>query len=178
MSFDAVHTEKRIPQSTGVSEPRDAEDYDPEKELDANRYALIVTQSKVPIIALFNAAVKEDTSFLLPLMLLATIRTMRQIPRTFFIRRGPEYERYVFKTIHWWARRICRIGRIRLQVFGAEKIRPDRTYLFVSNHRSPADIPVLFEAIPQNAAFVANGMFRLVPAFSFWMRASGTVFIE
>jgi len=178
MSFDVVHTEKRIAQSAGVSGPRNAEDYDPEKELNAQRYALIVQQSKVPIISLLHAAIKEDTSFLLPLMLLATIRTMRRIPRTFFIRNGPEYERYVFKTIHWWARRICRIGRIRLQVSGAEKIRPDRAYLFVSNHRSPADIPVLFDAIPQNAAFVANGMFRMIPAFSFWMRASGTVFIE
>jgi 1-acyl-sn-glycerol-3-phosphate acyltransferase len=121
---------------------------------------------------------KEDVLFLLPRILIRTIKTMRRIPHTFFIKDETELERYVFQTILQWAKSVLRITKMRLEVRGIELLHPDRTYLFVSNHRSPADIPVLFTTIPQRAAFVANAIFQEIPAISYWMRASGSVFID
>jgi len=77
-----------------------------------------------------------------------------------------------------WSRSLIKITKMEIEVRGADKILPNRTYLFASNHRSPADIPVLFASIPQPAAFVANDLFGRIPALSYWMRASGSVFVN
>jgi 1-acyl-sn-glycerol-3-phosphate acyltransferase len=103
---------------------------------------------------------------------------MRRIPHTFFIKDEDELERYVFQTIAQWSKSVLKITKMKLDVRGAEHLKPDQTYLFVSNHRSPADIPVLFATIPRQAAFVANAIFQKIPAIAYWMRASGSVFID
>jgi 1-acyl-sn-glycerol-3-phosphate acyltransferase len=147
-------------------------------EIDANRYAEIALRSKVPLFRFLHVAMKEDRLFLLPRILIRTIKTMRRIPHTFFIKDEAELERYVFQTISQWAKSVLKITKMRLDVRGIEHLKPDQTYLFVSNHRSPADIPVLFTTIPQRAAFVANAIFQSIPAIAYWMRASGSVFID
>ncbi len=155
-----------------------AEDYDPEHEMNANRYAEIALQSKVPLFRFLHVAMKEDSLFLLPRILIRTIKTMRRIPSTFFIKDEAELEHYVFHTIATWSKALMKIAQMKLDVRGTEHLKPNQTYLFVSNHRSPADIPVLFATIPQHAAFVANAIFQKIPAISYWMRASGSVFID
>jgi len=147
-------------------------------EIDANRYAEIALRSKVPLFRFLHVAMKEDRLFLLPRILIRTIKTMRRIPHTFFIKDEAELERYVFQTISQWAKSVLKITKMRLDVRGIERLHHDQTYLFVSNHRSPADIPVLFTTIPQRAAFVANAIFQKIPVIAYWMRASGSVFID
>lgn len=154
------------------------EDYNPEHEMNANRYAEIALKSKAPLFNFLEVAIKEDTLFLLPLILIRTIKTMRRIPRTFFIKDELELGEYAFQTITQWSKAILKITQLKLDIRGAEHIKPQQTYLFVSNHRSPADIPVLFSSLPQHAAFVANGIFQRIPAISYWMRASGSVFVD
>ncbi len=154
------------------------DNFDIEKEIDGNRYAEIVTQSKKPFFAILRAAIKEDFRFMLPRILMRTAKTMRRIPRTFVIKTQEELDQYVFETIFLWSRSLIKITKMEIEVRGADKILPDRTYLFASNHRSPADIPVLFASIPQPAAFVANDLFGRIPALSYWMRASGSVFVN
>jgi len=171
----SVSPEPRTPPSVTLSP---IEDYDPEHEMDANRYAEIALQSKAPLFRFLNVAMKEDVLFLLPRILIRTIKTMRRIPHTFFIKDEAELEHYVFQTITQWSKAVMKITQMKLEVRGTEHLRPNQTYLFVSNHRSPADIPVLFATIPQHAAFVANGIFQKIPAISYWMRASGSVFID
>ncbi|MEN6600426.1 MAG: lysophospholipid acyltransferase family protein [Rectinema sp.] len=154
------------------------DNFDIENEINGNRYAEIVTQSNKPLFAFLRFSIREDLRFMLPRIIMRTAKTMRRIPRTFIIKTEKELEHYVFETITLWARSITKITKMDLEVRGAEKIIPDRTYLFASNHRSPADIPILFVCIPQPAAFVANDLFRKIPALSYWMRASGSVFVD
>jgi 1-acyl-sn-glycerol-3-phosphate acyltransferase len=154
------------------------EDYDPEHEMDANRYAEIALQSSIPLFRFLHVAMKEDSLLLLPRILIRTIKTMRRIPKTFFIKEESELEHYVFQTISQWSTAVLKITKMKIDVRGAGLLKPDRTYLFVSNHRSPADIPLLFAMTPQHAAFVANAIFQKIPAISYWMRASGSVFID
>lgn len=153
-------------------------EYDPEKELNETRYASIMASSKVPVLGLFKAALEEDTSLLLPRVLYSMFGTMRRIPHSLFMKSGPEREDYIYQTFVHWAKRVCKTARIELVVKGAEKIAKDKTYLFVSNHKSPVDIPAIYAALPKNAAFVANGIFRRIPILSYWMKESGSVFID
>lgn len=146
--------------------------------LNENRYAQIIEAGRLPILRLFNKTIQEDTSLLLPRVLLATFGTLKRIPRALLIPRGPAYEDYVFDTFSRWAKKVCRIAQVRLTVTGAEKLDRRRTYLFVSNHLSPADIPVILQALPHRAAFVANAFFSKIPVLSFWMGSSGTVFVQ
>ncbi|GAB6277513.1 MAG: hypothetical protein SAMD01599839_20530 [Rectinema sp.] len=154
------------------------EDYDPEHEMNGNRYAEIALKSRIPLFRFLHVAMKEDSLLLLPRILIRTIKTMRRIPQTFFIKEESELEHYVFQTISQWSKAVLKITKMKIDVRGAELLKPDQTYLFVSNHRSPADIPLLFAMIPQHTAFVANGIFQKIPAISYWMRASGSVFID
>ena len=154
------------------------ENYDPEHEMDANRYAEIALKSKTPLFHFLEVAIKEDTLFLLPLILIRTIKTMRRIPRTFFIHDEAELSEYAFQTISQWSKAILKITQLKLDIRGSEQVKSHQPCLFVSNHRSPADIPVLFSSLPQHAAFVANGIFQKIPTLSYWMRASGSVFVD
>jgi len=151
---------------------------DTDQEMDANRYAKIVTGTKAPLWHFLKAALKEDTLLLLPRILLRTMRTLRSVPHTLFIKSESMLARYAFHVIAEWSRAIIKITQIKLEIRTVQKLSPSGPYLFVSNHRSPSDIPILFAAIPVPAAFVANGLFKKIPVFSYWMRASGSVFIE
>lgn len=165
----------RVPNSSNYAS---VESYDSERELNDARYAEIVSETKAPLLHLLRAAIREDTLFLLPRILLRTLKTLRRIPRTFFIKSESELARYIFQTIADWSNAAIRITQIKLEVRNPWHLDPRKTYLFISNHRSPTDIPVLFAAVPADAAFVANGLFRKIPAFSYWMRVSGSVFID
>ena len=147
-------------------------------DMDEDRYKDIVVGSRIPAIALLNESVKEDRLLLLPRALRLCLRTMDRMPRALFMHPGPDRDRYVFQTLEDCSRRICHLAQIRLEVRGQEMVDPGRTYLFAVNHSSPADIPVLYAALPAQAAFVANGLFTKVPIFSFWMRKSGAVFLD
>lgn len=150
-----------------------------EHELNETRYAKIMEENPIsPLLGLFNASLKEDTRLFLPRVLYATFGTIRRIPHALLMKAGQEREHYIFGTLRKWAQSVCKIGQIKLDIIGKEKVKPDRTYLFVSNHLSPADIPVLYASLPIKAGFVANGYFTHIPIFSYWMRASGAVFVD
>lgn len=61
---------------------------------------------------------------------------------------------------------------------GQERLDPEATYLFAANHMSPMDIPAIYSALDLRAAFVANALFEKIPVFAYWMRKSGSVFID
>jgi len=163
-------------QATQIEKGKQVEDT--KGEIDGKAYAAIVNKSSNPLFAFLNVAFKEDFRMLLPRVLMRTLRTTRRIPRTFVIKTEQELERYVFQTILMWAHSLVKITKMQLEIRDAKKVATDQTYLFAANHRSPADVPVLYDAIPQHAAFVANTLFERVPVLSYWMRASGSVFVD
>lgn len=54
----------------------------------------------------------------------------------------------VFRVVHKWADYTVKIGKSDVKVYGTEKIPKDRTVLFISNHESYADVPMLIHALP------------------------------
>ena len=62
--------------------------------------------------------------------------------------RGHLDRRDVDERTRWFARRVVEILDIRLTVSGADRVSPDRAYVYMSNHQSHLDIPVLYAALP------------------------------
>lgn len=78
----------------------------------------------------------------------------------------------------WWAPVLLWAGGAKLHVKGTEHLRPNQPYIFVSNHQSTIDIPVLFMALPINCRFVAKKVLRYVPFLGWYMWLSRFVFID
>jgi len=67
---------------------------------------------------------------------------------------------------------------IRLRVTGAEKLDRRRTYIFMSNHLSAADIIILYTAIPFPVGYLAKKELFRIPLFGWAMRAAGHIPID
>jgi 1-acyl-sn-glycerol-3-phosphate acyltransferase len=49
---------------------------------------------------------------------------------------------------HWFGRRVVDLLDIDLVAHGAERVRTDRAYVYMSNHQSHLDIPILYATLP------------------------------
>lgn len=76
-----------------------------------------------------------------------------------------------------WARSIIFATGNRVQVENAELV-PDKPVLFVVNHQSYFDIPVLMVHLPHFAAFIAKVELEKVPMLSWWMKKMGCLFMD
>ena len=74
--------------------------------------------------------------------------------------------------------RFVQWARIDLSIEGTENLPGDRPVLFMSNHESQADIPVLFATVPGTLRMVAKRELFDVPVFGPALRASGYVAID
>lgn len=63
-------------------------------------------------------------------------------------------------------------------VLGLENIPEDTAVLYVSNHRSFADIPMAYMTLPNLTGFVAKIEIRKVPFLSWWMNLVNCLFLD
>jgi 1-acyl-sn-glycerol-3-phosphate acyltransferase len=49
---------------------------------------------------------------------------------------------------HWFGRRVIELLKIDLTATGAERVPTDRAYVYMSNHQSHLDIPILYATLP------------------------------
>jgi 1-acyl-sn-glycerol-3-phosphate acyltransferase len=48
----------------------------------------------------------------------------------------------------WFGRRVVELLGVDLHAYGSEQVAPDRAYVYMSNHQSHLDIPVLYATLP------------------------------
>ena len=61
-----------------------------------------------------------------------------------------------------WAKVLLWVGGVKVKVEGLDKISPDGSYVFVSNHLSYMDTPVVLASIPVQFRFLAKrGLFQI-----------------
>jgi len=87
------------------------------------------------------------------------------------------HERCLFKCVTAWANSIIKSTGVKIDVEGIENI-PEETCLFVSNHQSYLDIPVLMAAIHKPIGFVAKKEMEKIPGLSYWMTEMHSVFMD
>lgn len=77
-----------------------------------------------------------------------------------------------------WAPAVLWVCGVRLKIVGLDQIDIEKPYVFVANHLSALDIPVMFRAIPHNLHFVAKKEIKLMPFVGWYMWATGMIFID
>ena len=77
-----------------------------------------------------------------------------------------------------WGQMLLRNVHGEITVVGAEKIDPNKTVCFISNHQSYFDIPIFLGYIPMKKAFLAKVEILKVPILSKWMHLMRCVFID
>jgi len=163
---------EEMKRTEGAAEPEQPE------VLNETRYSKIMARSICPPWSLLRESIKEDHKALLPRMILITARTAKRMPLCVLMKPGKAQATYVNMVLKHWAKRVCRLAKARITMTGAERIDPDRTYLYAVNHMSPFDIPVIYACMPQRAGFVANAICSHIPVMAYWMKRSGAVFIS
>jgi 1-acyl-sn-glycerol-3-phosphate acyltransferase len=77
-----------------------------------------------------------------------------------------------------WSRAIVERADIRLAVEGQEHIPRDRACVYMSNHQSHFDIPILYAVFPSTLRMVAKAELFRVPIFGRALRNAGFVSVD
>ncbi|MDE3156152.1 MAG: 1-acyl-sn-glycerol-3-phosphate acyltransferase [Acidobacteriota bacterium] len=83
---------------------------------------------------------------------------------------------------HWcaraWSWLILATTGVRVDARGRERLTPGRTYVFVSNHQSIYDIPVLFAALPWQLRIIAKASLGRFPFLGWHLRHTGHILVD
>ena len=77
-----------------------------------------------------------------------------------------------------WARSILVGSRVHVRVNGLSNIEPDKSYVYMANHQSNFDIPVLLGYLPVQFRWLAKAELFKIPVFGRAMRGAGYVKID
>jgi 1-acyl-sn-glycerol-3-phosphate acyltransferase len=77
-----------------------------------------------------------------------------------------------------WSRLILKTTGVRVTLDGAARITPGATYVFVSNHQSIYDIPVIFASLPYQLRIIAKASLARFPVLGWHLRRGGHLFVD
>jgi 1-acyl-sn-glycerol-3-phosphate acyltransferase len=77
-----------------------------------------------------------------------------------------------------WSWLILKTTGVRVRVEGLERITPGTTYVFVSNHQSIYDIPVIFSSLPVQLRIIAKESLARFPVLGWHLRRGGHLFVD
>ena len=83
---------------------------------------------------------------------------------------------------HWcarmWARLILGTTGVHVDVSGLERLVAGRTYVFVANHQSIYDIPILFWSVPYQLRIIAKASLGRFPFLGWHLRRTGHMLVD
>jgi 1-acyl-sn-glycerol-3-phosphate acyltransferase len=83
---------------------------------------------------------------------------------------------------HWcartWSRLILLTTGVRVTLEGSERLTPGRTYVFVANHQSIYDIPILFWSLPYQLRIIAKESLGRFPFLGWHLRRTGHMLVD
>jgi 1-acyl-sn-glycerol-3-phosphate acyltransferase len=77
-----------------------------------------------------------------------------------------------------WNRQVLALGGVGVKVVGAEKLDEWERYVFMSNHQSALDIPIIYASISEQISFIAKKELFMIPFFGWGMWALGHISID
>lgn len=89
-----------------------------------------------------------------------------------------ERDQMVNQVVGPWARKLLKLSGTTVTVKGAENVPSDRAVLFVANHQSNFDIPILLGHIDKPKAFIAKVELEKFPFINRWMKLMQCVFMD
>jgi 1-acyl-sn-glycerol-3-phosphate acyltransferase len=77
-----------------------------------------------------------------------------------------------------WSWLILKTTGVRVRVEGLERLEPRKTYVFVSNHQSHYDTPVVFTTLPYQLRIIAKESLARFPILGWHLRRGGHLFVD
>lgn len=87
-------------------------------------------------------------------------------------------EQLVNRHIPRWSRGILKVTGVTLTVEGLENIPKEGPCVFVGNHRSYYDIPLLLASLDKPHGILAKEELEKIPLLNRWMKLLGCVFVQ
>jgi 1-acyl-sn-glycerol-3-phosphate acyltransferase len=113
--------------------------------------------------------------YLIPLIAVYTIVLgTASLMGSLFERRG----RFAHGCARTWSWLILATTGVSVDVRGLEYLNPARTYIFVSNHQSIYDIPVIFANLPYQLRIIAKESLGSFPFLGWHLRRSGHLLVD
>lgn len=82
------------------------------------------------------------------------------------------------KVARIWAASILRVSGIRVKLKGLRNIDPSKSYIYMANHQSNFDIPVLLAHLPVQFRWLAKAELFKIPLFGLAMKRVGYISID
>jgi 1-acyl-sn-glycerol-3-phosphate acyltransferase len=79
---------------------------------------------------------------------------------------------------HLWCIHLLFMCGVRVTTAGVEKLDSKERYVFISNHQSFFDIPVLYAGLPFSLSFIAKKELFFIPFFGWGIAAIGHIWID
>jgi len=86
--------------------------------------------------------------------------------------------RFAHGCARMWSRLILATTGVRVRVEGLDRIVPGTTYVFVSNHQSIYDIPVIFASLPYQLRIIAKASLARFPVLGWHLKRGGHLFVD
>jgi 1-acyl-sn-glycerol-3-phosphate acyltransferase len=113
--------------------------------------------------------------FLIPAISVYTvILGAASICSSLFDRRGY----FAHRCARAWSRLILRTTGVRVSIDGLDRLTRGTTYIFVSNHQSIYDIPVIFAALPYQLRIIAKASLAKFPVLGWHLKRGGHLFVD
>lgn len=96
------------------------------------------------------------------------------IASSLFDRRGY----FAHRCARLWSWLILRTTGVKVEVSGLEKLTPGTTYIFVANHSSHYDTPVVFASLPYQLRIIAKQSLAAFPVLGWHLKRGGHLFVD
>jgi 1-acyl-sn-glycerol-3-phosphate acyltransferase len=77
-----------------------------------------------------------------------------------------------------WSRLILKTTGVSVTVEGLERVTAGATYIFVANHQSHYDTPVIFSALPFQLRIIAKASLASFPVLGWHLKRGGHLFVD
>jgi 1-acyl-sn-glycerol-3-phosphate acyltransferase len=87
-------------------------------------------------------------------------------------------EVYLNKCVFKWAKLTINLTGTKVKVIGSQNIPQNCTCLFVANHQSAFDIPLILGFIDKPMGIIAKKELKNIPIISYWMKQIHCIFMD
>lgn len=113
--------------------------------------------------------------FLIPAISVYTIVCgTASIVSSFFSKNG----HFAHRCARLWSWLILKTTGVRVTIEGLERVTPGTTYVFVSNHQSIYDTPVLFASLPFQLRIIAKASLAKFPVLGWHLQRGRHLFVD
>lgn len=85
---------------------------------------------------------------------------------------------FAHRCAQWWSWLILATTGVRVRVEGLDRLTPGATYVFVANHQSIYDIPVIFGSLPYQLRIIAKESLGRFPFLGWHLRRTGHMLVD